>query len=149
MTLIVSLVVVNFCLMAYADDASMQMSLLEQRAQRINSQIDQAKQQAAASTDGQIKALNASIDGLVKQRVQLDSAISRLEGQVADLRQSADASLSRQTQQYQTELETIKQQMASLASKKSADASQKTGDPAQSAAVSQTVTAPPATPDKH
>jgi predicted nucleic acid-binding Zn-ribbon protein len=148
MTMIVSLVVVNFCLIAYADDVSTQMLLLEQRAQRIASQIDQAKQQSAAGTDGQARALSASIDGLIKQRVQLDAAISRLEGQVAELKQSSDTTLSRQMQQYQSELDTIKQQMAGLAAKKATDALQTINDPAKVAPALAPTAAPAVIPVK-
>jgi predicted nucleic acid-binding Zn-ribbon protein len=135
MTMIVSLVVVSFGLMAYADDVSTQMILLEQRAQRVAGQIEQAKQQSAAGTEGQTNALTASIDSLIKQRVQLDSAIGKLESQLTDLKQSSNVTLSKQMQQYQTELDTIKQQMASLAAKKTADAQQALNDPAKLAPV--------------
>ncbi|MBI5569824.1 MAG: hypothetical protein HY914_07765 [Desulfomonile tiedjei] len=142
MTMIVSLVVVSFSLMAYADDVSTQMILLEQRAQRVAGQIDQAKQQSAAGTEAQTRALTGSIDNLIKQRVQLDSAITKLESQLTDLKQSSEASLSKQMQQYQSELDTIKQQMASIATKKTADAQQALNDPAKLAPAPAQVAAP-------
>jgi uncharacterized phage infection (PIP) family protein YhgE len=124
-TMIVSLVVVNFCLFAYAEDVSTEISALEQKAERIQSQINQAKQQSNAGVESQVKALNTSIDSLIKQRVQVDSHIARLEGQVSELKQSAVSGLSRQVSQYQSELDTIKQQLSSLVQKKTATSAQK------------------------
>jgi chromosome segregation ATPase len=125
LTMIVSLVIVNFCLTAYAEDPSSEISALEQKAERVQNQINQAKQQSNATVDAQVKSLNASIDSLIKQRVQVDSHIARLEGQVSELKQSADTGLSRQVTQYQTELMAIKQQVASLMQKKNAAPAQK------------------------
>jgi predicted nucleic acid-binding Zn-ribbon protein len=130
LTMILSLVVVSSCLTAYAEDVSSQVSALEQKADRVQAQIKQAQQQANLGVDSQVKALNASIDSLVKQRVQVDGHIARLEGQIADLKQSTDSTLSRQVEQYQTELHAIKQQISSLVSKKSAKPAQTAVDAA-------------------
>lgn len=135
LTMILSLLVVSFCLTASAEDLSSQVASLEQKAERIQSQINQAKQQVSLGMDAQIKALNASIDSLVKQRVQVDSHIARLETQVSELKQSADTTLNRQVQQYKSELDSVKQQISSLVAKKNAKAAQKVeAPPALSAA---------------
>ncbi len=118
LTMIVSLVVVSSCLFAFAEDPTSQVSALELKAQRLQSQIKQAQAQANVGVDAQVKALNASIDSLVKQRVQVDGHIARLEGQIAELKQSADSTLNRQVEQYKSELGVIKQQISSMAAKK-------------------------------
>ena len=71
LTMILSILMMAFCLNCYAQDLSSEITTLEQKADRIQSQINQAKQQSDSSLDQQAKAIAASIDSLVKQRVQL------------------------------------------------------------------------------
>lgn len=118
LTMILSLIVVSSCLFANAQDLESQVSSLEQKADRVQAQIKQAQQQANLGVDAQVKALSSTIDSLVKQRVQIDSQIARFEGQISDLKQASNNTLNRQVQQYQAELSAIKQQITSLAAKK-------------------------------
>jgi predicted nucleic acid-binding Zn-ribbon protein len=120
-----SIMVASLCVNAYAEDVSSQVQALEQKADRVQSQINLAKQQGEANLDAQVKALSASIDSLMRQRVQLDAHIARLEGQIDELKQNASTSLGRQVKQYEAELGTIKQEIKSLVSKKASDATPK------------------------
>lgn len=116
--MILSLIVVSSCLFANAQDLESQVSVLEQKAERVQAQIKQAQQQANLGVEAQVKALSSSIDSLVKQRVQIDAQVARFEGQISDLKQASNNTLNRQIQQYQTELNAIKQQITNVASKK-------------------------------
>jgi chromosome segregation ATPase len=135
LTMTLSMLIVTFCLNCYADDLNAQITVLEQKAGRIQNQINQAQQQADLAVDQQIKTLAASVDSLVKQRVQLDAYISKLENQINDLKKNSQADLSRQVKSYNEELSTVKQQLSGLLAKKSAQASQPaaTDNPAQTA----------------
>jgi predicted nucleic acid-binding Zn-ribbon protein len=116
-----SIVVAALCMNAYAEDISSQVQALEQKADRVQSQINLAKQQSQANLDAQMKALTTSVDSLMQQRVQLDAHLARLEGQIDELKQNQSTSLARQVKQYEVELGSIKQQITSLVSKKAAD----------------------------
>jgi predicted nucleic acid-binding Zn-ribbon protein len=116
-----SIVVASLCVNAFAEDVSSQVQALEQKADRVQSQINLAKQQGEANLDAQMKALTASIDSLMRQRVQLDAHITRLEGQIEELKQSHSTSLGRQVKQYEAELGNIKQEIKGLISKKASD----------------------------
>ncbi len=102
----------------YGDDFSAQLSVLEQRADRVQSQVNQAKQQSDAALDQQLKALTGSVESLINQRVQLDAHIARLENQVDELKKTSAQNLSRQIKGYDQELSSIKQQMSSLVTAK-------------------------------
>jgi outer membrane murein-binding lipoprotein Lpp len=129
-TMILSILMVAFCLNSYAQDLSSEITMLEQKAERIQSQIDQAKKQNQASLDQQAKAIAGSIDSLVKQRVQLDAQIARLESQMEVIKKSAQTNLSRQIKQYNEDLGNVKQQLTGLVAKQSnqAQATQKIND---------------------
>jgi peptidoglycan hydrolase CwlO-like protein len=103
-----------FCLNGYADDLSYQISALEQKAERVQNQVNQAKQQTDAQLGSQVKSIQASVDSLVQQRVQLDSHIAKLESQMEDLRRTSNVALSRQLKSYDSEMAQIKQEMSSL-----------------------------------
>ena len=120
-----SIVVAFLCVNVYAEDVSSQVQALEQKADRVQSQINLAKQQGEANLDAQMKQLTASIDSLMRQRVQLDAHITRLEGQIEELKQNHSTSLGRQVKQYEAELGTIKQEIKSLISKKAAETTPK------------------------
>lgn len=141
LTMMFSMLIVTFCLNCYADDLSGQISALEQKAGRIQNQINQAQQQTDLAVDQQIKSLTGSVDSLVKQRVQLDAYISKLESQINELKKNAQADLSRQVKSYNEELGTVKQQLSGLLAKKSAQASQPAPNP-ETPAQSATTPAP-------
>jgi outer membrane murein-binding lipoprotein Lpp len=131
-TMILSILMVALCLNSYAQDLSSEITMLEQKAERIQSQIDQAKKQSQASLDQQAKAIAGSIDSLVKQRVQLDAQIARLESQMEVIKKSAQTNLSRQIKQYNEDLGNVKQQLTGLVAKQSNQATQKINEHAKS-----------------
>jgi F0F1-type ATP synthase membrane subunit b/b' len=109
--------VVTIAVMAAASVCVAQSSgpdpvLLEQKAQRIQAQIEQAKAAAQAAAEQQINGIQASIDALVKQRVAIDAHISKLEGQIQQVKQQAQENLSRQIDRYNQALSQVKQQMS-------------------------------------
>jgi len=152
LAVILSVGMLALSLSAYADDTSTQISALEQQAERIQSQINQAKQQCGGNLTGQLKPLSDSIESLVKQRIQLGAQIQQMEAQVQELKQSALSTCSRQVKQHEEELAAVKQQIANQMAKKSADAMQKANEaakqPAQAttpAIATQAATTPAAT----
>ena len=120
LTMILSILTVAFCLSSYAQDLTGQITVLEQKADRIQNQINQAKQQAQTGLDQQVKAIQSTIDSLVTQRVQIDTHIARLESQMDDMKKSAQSTLEKQVQQYKGELSSIKQQISGMVAQKSA-----------------------------
>lgn len=124
LTMIVSILAIAFCLNSFAEDFSAQVTTLEQKAQRIQSQINQAKQQSGVGMDQQVNALKSSVESLVNQRVQLDAQIARLEGQIDQIKSSAQANLDRQVAQYDKELTGVTQELAGLMAKQAAAAVQ-------------------------
>ena len=128
LTMVCSIIVVASCLTALAQDVSTQVRALEQKAERMQSQINLAKQQGDMNLDAQIKTLRASVDSLLGQRVQLDAHIARLEGQIEDLKQSSTTSVNRQVKEYEAELGNIRQQIGSLMSTKDASAAKKSDE---------------------
>lgn len=131
LTMIVSMLIVAFGLNCFGQELTSQITTLEQRADRIQGQISQAKLQAQTNLDQQVKAIQSTIDSLVNQRVQLDAQIARLEGQMDDMKKSAQSNLERQVLQYSTELATIKQQISGMVAQKSAAVAQKANEPAK------------------
>jgi F0F1-type ATP synthase membrane subunit b/b' len=130
-TMILSILMVALCLNGYAQDLTSEITTLEQKADRIQSQINQAKQQSESGLDQQAKAIASSIDSLVKQRVQLDAHIARLENQMEEIKKSAQTNLSRQIKQYNEDLGSVKQQLTGLVAKQSNQATQKINEPAK------------------
>ncbi|MBI4963738.1 MAG: hypothetical protein HY913_10730 [Desulfomonile tiedjei] len=143
LTMIFSILIVAYSLNSFAQDFTSQITTLEQKADRIQNQINQAKQQAQTGLDQQVKAIQATIDSLVNQRVQLDAHIGKLESQMADMKKSAQSSLEKQVQQYKVELTTVKQQISGMVAQKSADVSKQTA--AQAAPQAAPPVAPQAT----
>jgi chromosome segregation ATPase len=117
LTVIVATATVMLSISAYADDPSAQMKALEQRAEMIKGQMTEAQQQCGANLSGQMKSLTSSIENLVKQRVQLGAEIAKLESQVEQLKSNAVASCGKRIKQYEDEMASIKQQMASMKAK--------------------------------
>jgi chromosome segregation ATPase len=120
LTMILSILIVAFCLSSYAQDLTGQITVLEQKADRIQNQINQAKQQAQTGLDQQVKVIQSTIDSLVNQRVQIDTHIARLESQMDEMKKSAQSTLEKQVQQYKGELSSIKQQISGMVAQKSA-----------------------------
>jgi chromosome segregation ATPase len=129
---VLTMLVAALCANSYAEDLSAQIGSLEQKADRIQAQINLAKQQTDLQVDQQIKAITNSVDSLVNQRVQLDAHISRLEAQMDDIKKNAQSNLSRQMTQYDQEMGNVKQQISSLVAKQTA--SQKQAEAHQTAA---------------
>ncbi len=130
--LILTILLAALCANSYAEDLSGQITSLEQRADRIQAQINLAKQQADAQIDQQVKAITGSVDSLVNQRVQLDAHIAKMEAQMEEVKKNAQANLSRQMSQYDQDLGNVKQQISSLVAKRSA--AQKAAETPQPAA---------------
>ncbi|MBI5249149.1 MAG: hypothetical protein HY912_06615 [Desulfomonile tiedjei] len=118
--MILSILLAALCANSYAEDLSGQIGSLEQKADRIQSQINLDKQQTDAQVDQQVKAITGSVDSLVNQRVQLDAHIAKLEAQMSDIKKNAQANLSRQMSQYDQDLGNVKQQISSLVAKQTA-----------------------------
>jgi F0F1-type ATP synthase membrane subunit b/b' len=135
LTMILSILMMALCICSYAQDLSSEITTLEQKADRIQSQINQAKQQSEMNLDQQAKAIAASIDSLVKQRVQLDAHIARLESQLDESKKTAQTNLNRQIKQYNDDLGSVKQQLTSLVAKQSAQGAQKLNETAKPANV--------------
>jgi chromosome segregation ATPase len=130
---ILSILLAALCANSYAEDLSAQITSLEQKAERIQAQINLAKQQTDAQIDQQVKAITNSVDSLVNQRVQLDSHIAKLEAQMEEIKKNSQSNLSRQVTQYDSELGNVKSQISSLVAKQAA--SQKAADTPQPAAA--------------
>jgi chromosome segregation ATPase len=125
LTMIFSILIVTYSMNGFAQDLTGQITALEQKADRVQNQINQAKQQAQAGLDQQVKVVQATIDSLINQRVQLDSHIAKLESQMEEMKKNAQSNLERQVQQYKVELAGIKQQISGMVTQKNADAAAK------------------------
>jgi chromosome segregation ATPase len=121
LTMILSVLLVAYCMSSFAQDLTGKIATLEQKADRVQNQINQAKKQAQAGLDQQVKAVQATIDSLVNQRVQLDAHIAQLESQMEGMKRNSQSNLERQVHQYQAELSAIKQQISGMAAQKSAN----------------------------
>ncbi len=129
--MILSVAMLVMGLSAYADDSSAQIAALEQQAERIQNQINQAQQQCGAKLNNQMKPISDSIESLLKQRVQLGAQIQQMEAQVQDLKQNALSTCNRQVKQHEEELVTVKQQIANQMAKAKAEATQKANEAAK------------------
>ncbi len=109
---VVTIAVMAAASVCVAQSSGPDPTLLEQRAQRIQAQIEQAKAAAQAAAEQQINGIQASIEALVKQRVAIDAHISKLEGQIQQVKQQAQENLSRQIDRYNQALSQVKQQMS-------------------------------------
>jgi len=145
LTVVLSILVIAFCLNVFADDLASQISSLEQKAERLQNLINQAKQQTNSTTDQQVKAMTGSVDSLLKQRVQLDAQIARIEGQIQEIKDSSNTALDRQIKQYDQELVETKQQIASINAKKEVQGTQKAVG-GESASLAATVGGPASAP---
>lgn len=140
-----SLLVAAFCVNCYAADASTEIPALEQRAQRVNAQIEELKSQNAARLNQQVAAYKQQIQAYVKQRVEIDSQVTKLEAMVDQLHKENESSFGRQMKVYTDMMQEVKSQLSSALSKKGAAAAQTaaTADPKQKKDnVSARITAP-------
>jgi DNA repair exonuclease SbcCD ATPase subunit len=148
LTMLTCLVMVTGVISGFAQELGSQIGVLEQKASRLQAQIDQAKQQNASAVDQRLQALNGSVEQLVRQRVSLDSQIAQLEGQIQEMKSSSTTNLNRQVAQYDQELAQVRQQIVGLKSKQAAEAAQKFAQPATMGAnpAAQSATEPAAAP---
>jgi chromosome segregation ATPase len=121
-----SIAIVVFCINAYADNGQ-QIAALQQKAELLKNQINQAQSQCG--NDSQLKSMAASVESLVQQRAQLGAHISQLEAQIEELKKSSRASCARSVKQHEDELKVVKQEIAGLMAKDKADALQKASEP--------------------
>jgi predicted nucleic acid-binding Zn-ribbon protein len=115
LTVTFSILVATSFLNGYADDLAAQINGLEQKASRIQTQIEQATKQSEAALEPQVKQLQASIENLIQQRVRIDSQIASLEQKIQSLQSTAQAGLTSQVQRYDKELADVRQELAGLA----------------------------------
>jgi DNA repair exonuclease SbcCD ATPase subunit len=118
-----SIAIVVFCINAHADNTSQQIAALQQKAELIKNQINQAQSQCGSGSgvESQLKSMASSIESLVQQRAQLGAHISRLESQVEELKNSSRASCARTVKQHEDELNAVKQEIVGLTAKQKAE----------------------------
>ena len=109
-----SILLLAFCINCYAQQPAAQMSLLEHQAQRLQSQIEQAKKSSQTVMNQQIQGLRNGINNLVQQRVRIDAQIANLEAQIEDIKGKSQATLSRQLKMYNDDLTKVKGQISSI-----------------------------------
>jgi septal ring factor EnvC (AmiA/AmiB activator) len=117
LTVLVSLLVAAFCLNCHATDPSADISALERHAERVQAQIEEAKAQNEAKLNAQIAGYKQQVQSYVKQRVEIDSTISKLEAMIEQAKKDSDGSLGRQVQVYNGMMQDIKQQLSSAMGK--------------------------------
>ena len=120
-----SVLLISFGSSVFAEDLASQIAALQQKAERVEAQINQARQQSDGTMDQQIKSLMSQADNLIKQRVQLDSQISKIDSQIDEIKNSAKSNLARQVKSYDQELVLLKSQISSLNAKKWAEEAQR------------------------
>jgi chromosome segregation ATPase len=128
MVMFFSIAIVVLCINAYADNTSQQIAALEQKAELIKNQINQAQSQCGGGVESQLKSMTASIESLVQQRAQLGTHISQLEAQIEELKKNNRASCATTVKQREDELKVVKQEIAGLVAKEKAEAIQKAAE---------------------
>lgn len=111
-----------------AADVSADAAALEQKAQRLQAQIDQARSSQQSTLNNQVQAHKNSVDVLVKQRVHIDAQIAQLEQQIQEITAKAQDTLNRQVAGYAEDLDKVKSQLSSVVVEKTAE--QKVEQPA-------------------
>ncbi len=134
-----SIAIVVLCVNAYADNTAQQIAALEQKAELIKTQINQAQSQCGGGVESQLKSMTASVESLVQQRAKLGSHISQLEAQIEDLKKTSRASCARTVKQHEDELNVVKQEITNLVAKQKAEAAQKPAEPKAAATPVQAV----------
>lgn len=130
------LAVIILCPVSWAGNLDAKAAALEARAQAIQQQIDKAKMVNENVLNSQIDGVKKSIESLMRQRVNIDAHIARLEGQMQSLKQGADANMNRQMDRYRNALSSVQAELASLTAKPAQPAVQPA--PAQTQAPVQT-----------
>jgi chromosome segregation ATPase len=113
-----SILFLAFCINCYAQQSTAQMSLLEHQAQRLQSQIEQAKKSSQTAMNQQIQGLRNAINNLVQQRVRIDAQIAQLESQIETIKGKSQDTLSRQLSMYNKDLNKVKAQISSILAEK-------------------------------
>ena len=138
--ILLPMLLLAFCINCYAQQPAAQMSLLEHQAQRLQSQIEQAKKSNETVLNQQVQGLRNAINNLVQQRVRIDAQIANLESQIEDIKGKSQATLSRQLSMYNQDLKKVKAQISSILAEKKM--------PPKSAPAAQTQTAPTGNPGR-
>ena len=146
MVMFLSIAIVVLCINAYADNTSPQIAALEQKAELIKNQINQAQSQCGGGVESQLKSMTASIESLIQQRAQLGTHISQLEAQIEDLKKNNRASCARTVKQHEDELKLVKQEIAGLVAKEKAEAVQKAAEQQKAPAPAPAAAAPAPAP---
>lgn len=97
-----------------ADDVATQVTQLEQKANLLQTQIDQAKASSQNQVNQQVQSLRNSIDVLIKQRVAVDAQIAQFEGQIEEINAKSKTNLDRQVAKYGEDLMKVKSQLSSI-----------------------------------
>jgi septal ring factor EnvC (AmiA/AmiB activator) len=116
--ILLSILLLAFCINCYAQQPAPKVSLLEHQAQRLQSQIEQAKKSSETVVNQQIQGLRNAINNLVQQRVMIDSQIANLEAQIEDIKGKSQATLSRQIGMYRADLKKVKAQISNILAEK-------------------------------
>lgn len=95
-------------------DLTSQVTSLEQKAKIIQTQIEQAKASHETTMNQQVQHLKQSVDGLIKQRVSVDTQIAQLEAQIDDVTKKSRDTLNRQVGKYKEDLQNVKSQLAGI-----------------------------------
>jgi chromosome segregation ATPase len=146
MVMFLSIAIVVLCINAYADNTSPQIAALEQKAELIKNQINQAQSQCGGGVESQLKSMTASIESLIQQRAQLGTHISQLEAQIEELKKNNRASCARTVKQHEDELKLVKQEIAGLVAKEKAEAIQKAAEQQKAPAPAAAAPAPAPAP---
>ena len=146
MVMFLSIAIVVLCINAYADNTSPQIAALEQKAELIKNQINQAQSQCGGGVESQLKSMTASIESLIQQRAQLGTHISQLEAQIEELKKNSRASCARTVKQHEDELKLVKQEIAGLVAKEKAEAVQKAAEQQKAPAPAPAAAAPAPAP---
>jgi DNA repair exonuclease SbcCD ATPase subunit len=117
-TILISLVLFAIALNCQARDLGSEVAALEQKASRLQHQIDQAKAANKAAVDQQIQAIQNSLNVLIQQRVAIDAQIARMEGQMNEIKTKSQASLNRQIGQYNAELQRTRSEISNALANK-------------------------------
>lgn len=113
-SILFSVFILAFAATVFADDQSTQVTQLEQKANLLQAQIDQARSSSQNQLNQQVQSLRNSIDALIKQRVAVDSQIAQFEGQIEDIQVKSQANLDRQVTKYGEDLMKVKSQLSSI-----------------------------------
>ena len=117
-TILIPLVLFAIALNCQARDIGSEVAALEQKASRLQNQIDQAKAASKAAMNQQIQAIQNSLNMLIQQRVAIDAQIARMEGQMNEIKTKSQASLNRQIGQYNAELQRTRSEISNALANK-------------------------------